>query len=155
MKKWYFSICTKGFFTIYRVTYVMLLHDNASTLRGLTCLILWLMYCKFQEIIVYKIHPGGGGQGSIASLRSIRSKYVKHFYFNGKPPRKGAAYTAFKTWILQRGIAWYRFWCQIVTAPECLKVRFSSGFDSEHIFLRDMRSWDLNTRDIQLIKPIL
>ena len=47
VKKWYFSICTKGFFTIYRVTYVMLLlHDNASTLRGLTCLILWLIYIK-------------------------------------------------------------------------------------------------------------
>ena len=33
---------------------------------------------QFQEIIVYKIPPGGGGRGSIASLRSIisTSKYL-------------------------------------------------------------------------------
>ena len=40
---------------------MLLLHDNASTLRGLTCLILWLIYCSFQEIIVYNIPPGGRG----------------------------------------------------------------------------------------------
>ena len=33
---------------------------------------------QFQEIIVYKIPPGGGG-GSIASLRSIGSRF-KDFY---------------------------------------------------------------------------
>ena len=34
---------------------------------------------QFQEIIVYKIPPGGGG-GSIASLRSIYMCINKHIY---------------------------------------------------------------------------
>ena len=64
------SICTKGFFTIYRVTYIMLLlHDNMSHFVAYVL--------QFQEIIVYKILPlgvGGGARGgSIASLRSILS----------------------------------------------------------------------------------
>ena len=37
---------------------MLLLHDNASTLRGLTCLIYIL---QFQEIIVYKIPLLGVG----------------------------------------------------------------------------------------------
>ena len=70
MKKSYFSICTKGFFTIYRVTYVMLLlHDNASTLRGLTCLILCLIYIAVLRNHSVQNFPYGG-RGSIASLRS-------------------------------------------------------------------------------------
>ena len=37
---------------------------------------------QFQEIIVYKIPPGGGG-GSIASLRSIPRFYGEiHFFLN-------------------------------------------------------------------------
>ena len=32
---------------------------------------------QFQEIIVYKIPPGGGG-GSIASLRSISYSFIIH-----------------------------------------------------------------------------
>ena len=40
---------------------MLLLHDNASTLRRLTCLIYIL---QFQEIIVYKIPLFcGGGEG--------------------------------------------------------------------------------------------
>ena len=39
---------------------MLLLHDNASTLRGLTShFVAYIL--QFQEIIVYKIPPGGEG----------------------------------------------------------------------------------------------
>ena len=64
---------------------MLLLHDNASTLRGLTShFVAYIL--QFQEIIVYKIHPGVGG--SIASLRSIRSKCIKHFISMANPRGK-------------------------------------------------------------------
>ena len=61
----------KDFFTIYRLTYVMLLlHDNASIIQRANMSHFVAYILQFQEIIVYKIPPGGGGRGSLASLRS-------------------------------------------------------------------------------------
>ena len=60
MKKDTLVFLPKDCFTIYRITYVrLLLHDNATTLRGLMCLILWIIDCV-QEIEVYKIPTRGG-----------------------------------------------------------------------------------------------
>ena len=39
----------------------MLLHDNATTLRVLTCLILWLIYCSFRKSWYTKFPLGGKG----------------------------------------------------------------------------------------------
>ena len=64
-------------FIIYRITYVIaLLHDNATTLRGLTCLILCLIYCSFKKSWCTKLPlGGGGGGGSIAIPKSTNTQY--------------------------------------------------------------------------------
>ena len=60
----------------YLMCYVILLvHDNASALRGLKCLILWLIYRSCKKSQCTKFSFGGGG--SIASRRSIYLGHIK------------------------------------------------------------------------------
>ena len=56
VKKRYFGICTKVFFTIYRVIYVIvLLHDNATTLRVLTCPLIIVYFCYLMNMVCFNV----------------------------------------------------------------------------------------------------
>ena len=47
--------------------YIVMLHVNAATLRGLTFFVSYIMW--FQKIIMYKIPPGGG-RGVYSQLKA-------------------------------------------------------------------------------------